>query len=170
MPHIARNSASLPKAGSISVLMRSKCPSTLGVGRHPTSPPARLTGPVCTALIPMVAKAFHSSSSPSDARNDSPGRVLSEIGEGVNHTDADSTACRGSGLANGFCHMLPWPENCRLIVFASASIDWLSSHDTYAGFVPVGWPSVRTECRSKEFFTLVRYLRPFGRAGWKYSA
>src|SRR4051812_12186242 len=62
------------------VLMRSKCPSTLGVGRHPTSPPARLTGPVCRALMPMVANAFHSSSSPSEARNDSPGRVISEIG------------------------------------------------------------------------------------------
>ena len=80
MPHMARNSASVPKAGSISVLMRSKCPSTLGVGRQPTSPPARLTGPVCRALMPMVANAFHSSSSPSEARNDSPGRVISEIG------------------------------------------------------------------------------------------
>ena len=59
----------------------------------------------------------------------------------MNHTDAVSTACRGSGLANGFCHIVPWPENCRLIVLASASIDWLSSHDTYAGLVPVGGPS-----------------------------
>jgi len=82
--------------------------------------------------------------------------VISEIGYAVNHTDADSTACRGSGLANGFCHMLPWPENCRLIVFASASIDWLSSHDTYAGLVPFGWPSVLTVCRSNDCFTRVR--------------
>ena len=48
----------------------------------------------------------------------------------MNHTDADSTAWRGSGLANGFCHMLLCPENCRLIVLASASIDRLSSHET----------------------------------------
>ena len=48
----------------------------------------------------------------------------------MNHTDADSTAARGSGLANGFCHIVPWPENCRLIALASASIDWLSSQDT----------------------------------------
>ena len=78
----------------------------------------------------MVAKAFHSSSSPSAARNDSPGRVISEMGYAVNHTDAVSTAWRGSGLANGFCHIVPWPENCRLISLASASIDWLRSHAT----------------------------------------
>ena len=80
MPHIARNSVSLPNAGSIWVLMRSKWPSTLGVYCHPDIPPARLTGPVWRASIPMVAKAFHSSSSPSAARNEPPGRVISEMG------------------------------------------------------------------------------------------
>ena len=54
----------------------------------------------------------------------------SEIGYAVNHTDADSTACRGSGLANGFCHMLPWPENCLANSTASESIDCSASQLT----------------------------------------
>ena len=80
IPHMARNSDSVPNSGSIWVLIRSKWPSTLGVSRQPEMPPARLTGPVCTASMPIVANASHSSSSPSAARNDSPGRVISEIG------------------------------------------------------------------------------------------
>jgi hypothetical protein len=60
--------------------MPSKWPSTLGVYRQPAIPPARLTGPVWTASIPMAAKAFQSSSSPRAARNDSPERVMNEIG------------------------------------------------------------------------------------------
>ena len=48
----------------------------------------------------------------------------------MNHTDAVSTAWRGPGLANGFCHIVPWPESWRLISLASASIDWLRSQST----------------------------------------
>jgi hypothetical protein len=48
----------------------------------------------------------------------------------VNHTEAVSTAPRGLGSAYGFCHIEPWPENCWLISLASASIDWLISHET----------------------------------------
>jgi hypothetical protein len=56
-------------------------------------------------------------------RNEVPGLVIMEIGYAVNHTDAFSMAARGSGLANGFCHMLPWPENWVAKAFASSSID-----------------------------------------------
>ena len=48
----------------------------------------------------------------------------------MNQTDARSIAARGSGLANGFCHMLPWPESCAASRFASASIDCSTSQDT----------------------------------------
>ena len=48
----------------------------------------------------------------------------------MNHTDAFSIAARGSGLAKGFCHMLPWPENCRPNSIASASIDCSASQLT----------------------------------------
>ena len=41
----------------------------------------------------------------------------------MNHTDAFSIAARGSGRANGFCHMLPCPENCLANSYASTSID-----------------------------------------------
>ena len=41
----------------------------------------------------------------------------------MNQTDAFSIAARGSGSANGFCHMLPCPENCLANSVASASID-----------------------------------------------
>ena len=49
--------------------------------------------------------------------------MIMEIGYAVNHTEAFSIAARGSGLANGFCHMLPWPENWVANAFASSSID-----------------------------------------------
>lgn len=62
------------------VLIRSKWPSMLGVGFHPVRPPARLTGPVCTPWMPMRWKISHSCGSPSEARKDSPGRVIIEIG------------------------------------------------------------------------------------------
>ncbi|OJG03508.1 hypothetical protein BG618_05334 [Pseudonocardia autotrophica] len=78
--HIARNSSSVPKAGSSSLEMRSKWPSTLGVGCQPESPPAFFTGPVWTPSMPIVSNACHSSSLPSAARNDSPEAVISEIG------------------------------------------------------------------------------------------
>jgi len=120
--------------------------------------------------MPIVAKAPQSASSAIAPRNDSPGRVMNEIGYAVNHTDAVSTAWRGPGLANGFCHIVPWPENWRLISLASASIDWASSHDTYAGLVPVGLPSLATERRATGALTRARWRRLRGRAGWKCSA
>ena len=55
------------------------------------------------------------------------------------------------------------------IALASASIDWLSSHDTYAGLSPLAGPSWATERRGTEFLTRARCRRLFGRAGWKYS-
>ena len=105
--HMVRNSSSVPNASSMWVLIRSKCPSTLGVDSQPTRPPAFFTGPVCTPSMPISSKAAHRSSSPSVPRNDVPGLVIMEIGYAVNQTEAFSIAARGSGLANGFCHMLP---------------------------------------------------------------
>ena len=61
--------------------------------------------------MPIWANASHRSGSPSVPRNEAPGLVIMEIGYAVNQTDAFSIAERGSGSANGFCHMLPWPEN-----------------------------------------------------------
>ena len=63
-------------------------------------------------------------------RNVQPGLVIMEIGYAVNQTEVFSMAARGSGLANGFCHMLPWPENCRPNSMASASMDCSASQLT----------------------------------------
>src|SRR6478672_13755845 len=104
-------------------------------------PPARFTGPVWMASMPIAANAFHISSSAMALRKDSSGRVINESGYAVNHTDADVTAARGFGFAKGFCHIEPCPENCWLISLASASIDCVNSQDTYAGFVPVAGPA-----------------------------
>ena len=73
--------------------------------------------------MPIASNAAHRSSSPRVPRNEVAGLVIMEIGYAVNQTDAFSIAARGSGLANGFCHMLPWPENWRANSIASASID-----------------------------------------------
>ena len=48
----------------------------------------------------------------------------------MNQTEVFSIAARASGLANGFCHMLPWPDSLRANSVASASIDWSTSQDT----------------------------------------
>ncbi len=77
---MSRNSFALPKTGSMRVEMRSKLPSVLGVCVHPDRPPEAFTGPVCTAVMPMVSNAAHISSSPSVARNDRPGRPMRELG------------------------------------------------------------------------------------------
>ena len=63
-------------------------------------------------------------------RKDAPGLVIMEIGYAVNQTDAFSIAARGSGSANGFCHMLPWPENWRANSVASASIEASTNQST----------------------------------------
>ncbi|SPZ42569.1 Uncharacterised protein [Rhodococcus wratislaviensis] len=118
-----RNSSSVPKAESICMLMRSKWPSTEGVARHPLMPPACFTGPVWTAVTPISEKACHRDSSPSELRKLARGAVMIEIGYAVNHTDPRSTAARGFGSAYGFCHMLPLPDNCSAINFASCRID-----------------------------------------------
>jgi len=68
--HISRNSSSVPKAGSICMLMRSKWPSTLGVGSQPEIPPASLRGPVWTPSMPILANAAQSSSAPRAPMND----------------------------------------------------------------------------------------------------
>lgn len=80
VPHIWRNSSSVPKAGSICVLIRSKCPSTLGVSSQPEMPPARLTGPVWIASMPISANAFHISGSAIALRKDSLERVINDSG------------------------------------------------------------------------------------------
>ena len=59
-----------------------------------------------------------------------PGLVIMEIGYAVNHTDVFSIAARGSGLAKGFCHILPWPENSVAYLFASSSIERSTSQLT----------------------------------------
>ena len=69
-----------------------------------------------------------------------PGLVIMEIGYAVNQTEAFSTAARGSGLANGFCHMLPWPEKWVANCCASASIDCSFSHVTYSVLPPYERP------------------------------
>jgi hypothetical protein len=97
--HIVRKSSSVPKALSISVLIRSKWPSTLGVGCHPVSPPARLTGPVCRALMPIRSKLRHRSGSARVPRKELPGLVISESGYAVNQTPAARIADSGFGLA-----------------------------------------------------------------------
>ena len=78
--HIVRKSSSVPNAESISVLIRSKWPSTLGVGCQPFRPPARLTGPVCSALMPISSNAFHRSPSASVPRKEWPGLVSIDSG------------------------------------------------------------------------------------------
>ncbi len=78
--HIVRKSASVPKALSISVLIRSKWPSTLGVGCHPEMPPARLTGPVWRALMPIRSKLAHRSGSARVPRKEWPGLVNNDRG------------------------------------------------------------------------------------------
>ena len=79
------------------MLIRSKCPSTLGVYSQPLIPPARFTGPMWTASTPICSNADHRPSSPSAERNDWPGAVISDSGYAVNHTEARSTAARGLG-------------------------------------------------------------------------
>ena len=78
--HMVRNSSSVPNASSIEVLIRSKWPSTLGVGSQPRMPPAFFTGPVCTPSMPICSNADHRPSSPSEPRNVVPGLVIMEIG------------------------------------------------------------------------------------------
>ena len=78
--HRRRNSTSVPNTPSIWVLIRSKCPSTLGVASQPKTPPARFRGPVCTALMPIASNASHSSSSPKVLRKERPGLVIIEMG------------------------------------------------------------------------------------------
>ena len=80
--------------------------------------------------MPIARKACHSAGSASADRNVSPRRVTNESGYAVNHTEARSSAARGSGCAYGFCHMLPWPESCDASRLASASIDSSTSHST----------------------------------------
>jgi hypothetical protein len=104
---MARNSSSVPNASSNCVLIRSKWPSTLGVVSHPLMPPARFTGPVWIAVIPMAWNASQRSWSPIVPRKEWPALVMREIGYAANQTGAFSMAARGSGSAKGFCHMLP---------------------------------------------------------------
>jgi hypothetical protein len=68
--------ASVPKAGSISLPMRSKLPSTVGVYSRPRMPPARFMGPVCMPPMPMSRKTRQSSGSPRLSSTDSPGPVI----------------------------------------------------------------------------------------------
>ncbi len=82
----------------------------------------------------------------------------------MNQTDAFSIAARGSGLANGFCHMLPWPENCLANSTASASIDWSVSQLTYAGLSPLALP-VRSTLRLGNKRSRARGRSRLGRAG-----
>ena len=78
--HSARNSSSVPNAGSTSMLIRSKWPSTDGVSRQPCRPPAFFVGPVWTASIPIWRNASHSDGSAKPDRNDWSGRVTNDSG------------------------------------------------------------------------------------------
>ena len=93
------------------MLIRSKCPSMLGVGSQPLMPPAIFTGPVWTALIPICWNAAHRSSAPRADRNDWLRLVMNDNGYAVNQTEARSTAARGFGWANGLLHMLACPAS-----------------------------------------------------------
>src|SRR5262249_58676867 len=64
------------EGGSISVLIRSKLPSMVGVKSYARMPPARFMGPVCTAVTPISRKRRQSSGSPKLRSTDSPGRVI----------------------------------------------------------------------------------------------
>ena len=90
---------SVPKAGSISLLMRSKLPSTVGVYSRPRMPPARFIGPVCMPPMPISRKTRQSPGSPRLSSTDSPGPVICEGGYAVNHTEASAEAARGCGTA-----------------------------------------------------------------------
>ena len=92
-------------------------------------PPARLTGPVCTASIPMVSNTRHRSSPANVQRNDSPGLVIIEMGYAVNQTDAFSIAARGFEWANGRCDM-PEPANWEATAPPRASIDSCCNQST----------------------------------------
>ena len=75
-------------------------------------------------------------------------------------------AARGSGLANGFCHMLPWPENCFANVVASDSMDCSTNQSTYAGLSPLGLPDRSVRGRhGKRVRSRARGRSRAGRAG-----
>ena len=83
----------------------------------------------------------------------------------MNQTDVFSIAARGSGLANGFCHMLPWPENWVAISVASASIDCSISQSTYSALSPVGVPLCAFGPRGANSRSRARGRSRRGRAG-----
>ena len=85
----------------------------LGVALQPEIPPALLTGPVWTAVMPICCNASHRSSSPRVPRNEHPGLVIIEIGYNVSQFAAFAIAARGFGSAYGFCHMLPLADELR---------------------------------------------------------
>ena len=58
--HQATKSSSVPKAGSIEKLIRSKLPSIVGVCSRLRIPPANFMGPVCTPWMPIADSAFQS--------------------------------------------------------------------------------------------------------------
>ena len=91
-------------------------------------------------------------------------RVTNDSGYAVNQTDARSSAARGSGCANGFCHMLPWPDSCDASRFASASIDSSTSHSTYSRLSANPSPPRRSAIRRRSE-RRARGRKRCGRAG-----
>jgi hypothetical protein len=84
----------------------------------------------------------------------------------VNQTEAFSIAARGSGLANGFCHMLPWPENSLAKMVASDSMDCSTNHSTNARLSPLGLPDRSVRGRhGKNVRSRARGRSRAGRAG-----
>ena len=61
--------------------------------------------------------------------------MIIELGYAVNQTEAFPIAPAGWGLANGFCHTFPVPENWPAIELASASMDSCRSQLTWSLFV-----------------------------------
>ena len=58
--------------------------------------------------------------------------MIIELGYAVNQTEAFPIAPAGWGLANGFCHPFPVPENWPAIELASASMDSCRSQLTWS--------------------------------------
>jgi len=80
--------------------------------------------------MPIASNARHRVSSPKVARKEWSGLVIIDMGYAVNQTEDLRVAAAGLGLANGFFHTPPMPENWPAISEALASMDFSCSQLT----------------------------------------